>query len=268
VPNTSILFSNLPKYDKICSGSKNLYQEIDISKYCENDISCTMYEKIDTPFKFRAEQCAEMLYILMIYPPENKNPNDEMSISAEYIDDTPWYTVSGGVHDVVNSKTEWGKRHEDTCESTVRCSLITCQYPTENKREEKVWVPRVLDYQEREDYCSYSGLLLTGYGAEPLDSYGMLTIIIGIVSIFFATCFWAGCYYNLRIYQNKRPPFSVPRFWPQCCFPQPKNNYNYSFEEGDDSQISFDVLDNQGRGSTTKRGTTKYRAPQFYFEDE
>ena len=72
------------------------------------------------PFKFRAEQCAEMLYILMIYPEENPNPEDEIRLSAEYKDDAPCYTVSGGVHEVVNSETECGKRFKDTCEETIR----------------------------------------------------------------------------------------------------------------------------------------------------
>mmetsp|Transcript_20745 Transcript_20745/g.20485 ORF Transcript_20745/g.20485 Transcript_20745/m.20485 type:complete len:88 (+) Transcript_20745:246-509(+) len=80
--------------------------DIDISTNCEEDVSCTMFGKIDAPFKFRAEQCAQMLYVLMIYPETNENPEDEVSISAEYIDNIPCYTVSGGVHEVVNSETE------------------------------------------------------------------------------------------------------------------------------------------------------------------
>ena len=267
VSNTKILFSNLPKKHLVCPDDSTPSEKIDISTFCNEDISCTMFENINMPFKFRAEQCAEMLYILMIYPEQNEDETKQMEISAQYIDETPCYTVSGGVHEIINSETKWGARTENLWESTVRWALITCKYEAEEEILEKICIPRTFDLIQREEYWAHSGLVLKDYGELPLETIGTLTIILIVVVVFLITCFWAGWYYNLRIYQNKKPPFSVPRFWPQWCFPQPRDNYNYSFEEEDESQNSFDVLDNQARGSS-KRGTTKYRAPNFYFEDE
>lgn len=120
VPNSKIIFSNFSKKDKVCPGGEDVSQDINLGNICQEDISCTMFEKIDFPFRYKAEQCAEMLYVLMVYPPENENPESEMSIWAEYINDVPCFTVSGGVHEVVNSETQCGQRSEDMCESNVK----------------------------------------------------------------------------------------------------------------------------------------------------
>lgn len=262
-PNSRILFSNISKRDQIWPGGE-VVPNVNLGNICNDDISCTMFEKIDIPFRFRAEQCVEMLYVLMIYPNSNPNPNVKMSISGEYIDETPCYTISGGIHEIVSSDTICGIRTDEECESTVRCSLIKCKYQGEAKSE-AVCLPRIINEAAREEYWARSGLILTDYGNLPLDTYGPFTMIIIVVVIFLMTCFCAGWYYNLRIYQNKKPPFSVPKFCPQWCFPQPREDYNNrSFDDADSG--SFDVLDQNREG--TRRGTTKYRAPQFYFEDE
>lgn len=65
-----------------------------------------MFEKIDQPFKFRSEQCDEMMYVLIVYPETNEDPERSMSIYAEYVNDKPCYTVTGGVHEVVDSSTQ------------------------------------------------------------------------------------------------------------------------------------------------------------------
>jgi hypothetical protein len=72
-----------------------------------------MFEKIDYPFKYRAEQCAEMLYVLVIYPASNASPDAEMSIAGEYVDETPCYTIAGGIHEIISSETVCGAKISD-----------------------------------------------------------------------------------------------------------------------------------------------------------
>lgn len=196
VPNSKILFSNLSKIDKICptisAGRNYLDTEIDVGELCEDDISCTMFEKIDFPFKYRAEQCFESLYVLMIYPEPDPAQQTEMSIQAEYVDNAPCFTVSGGVHEVVNTETQCGEKSASACEATIRCSLITCQYTDGSNRTEGVCLPRATSASTREDYCAKSGLVLADYGAEPLDMYSPWTIILAVGGVFFLFCFCAG----------------------------------------------------------------------------
>mmetsp|Transcript_25280 Transcript_25280/g.28036 ORF Transcript_25280/g.28036 Transcript_25280/m.28036 type:complete len:122 (-) Transcript_25280:459-824(-) len=120
VPNSKILFSNLPKKSLICPDDTQPVTDVKISDFCTNDFSCTMFENINQPFRFRAEQCAEMLYILMIYPTANEDSTSEVSLSAEYVDKTPCYTVTGGAHEIVNTETECGQKDADQCEDTIR----------------------------------------------------------------------------------------------------------------------------------------------------
>lgn len=269
IPNTRILFSNISKKDIVCPDGDDVDysdQYVNVGEICENDISWTMFEKIDVPFRFRAEQCYPMLYALVVYPPLDDSTEQVLSISADYIDSESWFTVTGGIHEEIPVQTDWGKRSADMWESTVKCALITCQYPGIDARLETVWLPRHSSSSSREEYWALSGLKLVNYGSPSLDQYGALTVVLFVVWFFVVICFWAGWFYNFRIYQNKKPPFRVPKFWPACWFPQPAEN-NYAYEDPNESGNSFDVLDNNQRGST-KRGTTKYRAPQFYFEDD
>jgi hypothetical protein len=189
-----------------------------------------------------------------------------MSISADFIDMGACFTVTGGIHEEIPVQTDWGKRSAELWETTVKCSLITWQYPGEDAKKETIWLPRQSSLATREEYWTFSGLKLVSSGLPSLDQYGALTVIFFVVCFFIVICFWAGWFYNFRIYQNKKPPFRVPKFWPACWFPQPPEN-NYAYEDPNESGNSFDVLDANQRGST-KRGTTKYRAPQFYFEDD
>jgi hypothetical protein len=96
----------------VCPGEV-AQKNINLGDVCNDDISCTMFEKIDYPFKFRAETCAEMLYVLVIYPASNASPDAEMSISGEYVDETPCYTIAGGIHETVSSGTVCGAKISD-----------------------------------------------------------------------------------------------------------------------------------------------------------
>lgn len=188
VPNSKILFSNFSKKDQICPDGVSVPEDVNVGELCQEDISCTMFEKIDFAFRFRAEQCAETLYVLMIYPETNDSDDVEMSIAAEYVDASPCFTVTGGVHEVVNTETQCGERDAETCQSTVRCALITCKYPSvEIPRNETVCLPRAFTTTEREDYCSKSGLLLVDYGSLPLNEYSTITLIILFVLGFLLT---------------------------------------------------------------------------------
>lgn len=123
VPNSKILFSNLSKKKLVCPEGDNgnaINRDVNVGEICQEDISCTMFEKIDFAFRFRAEQCSETLFVLMIYPKTNQNPDAEMSISAEYVDHSPCFTVTGGIHEIVNTETQCGEKTAETCESTVR----------------------------------------------------------------------------------------------------------------------------------------------------
>lgn len=272
VPNSEILFSNDSKYAQVCGsgGVSSQNTQIQVGEICKDNISWTMFEKIEDPFKFRAEQCFETLYVLVLYP-ETYDDGQEytMSIEAEYVDEHPWFTVSGGIHEIVNTETQCGEKQADLCEDTIRCSLITCEYQDGSERSEDICLPRSTSKGYRDDYCGMSGLKLTSYGELPLDEYSPWFVIFLVTLGVLSWWFWAGWYYNLRIYQKKEPPFKVPAVCPQCWFPRPRDNYNYSFDENDiDGSGSFDVLDaNQIRGATN-RGTTKYKAPQFYFDDD
>ena len=97
-----------------------------------------MFEKIDYAFKYRAETCAELLYVLVIYPASNASPDAEMSISGEYVDEAPCFTIAGGIHETVSSGTVCGAKISEDCENTIRCSLVTCQYQDELKTNETV----------------------------------------------------------------------------------------------------------------------------------
>ena len=269
VPNSKILFSSYSKISQVCpSDDDEAIDNINVGELCQEDISCTMFEKIEFPFIFRSEQCTDVMYVLMVYPKTSEDPEDTMSIYAEYADNSPWYTVTGGVHEIINTETQWGERSADLCESTIRCSLVTCQYTDDLMKNETICMPRATSTQQRDEYCSRSGLIAVDYGSVPLDEYSTWAVILLVAGFFLLTWFCAGCYYNFRIYQNKRAPFRVPSFWPQCCFPQPKDDYNYSFDQMNDSQGSLDILDGNQARNSTKRGTTRYRAPQFYFEDD
>lgn len=124
VPNSKILFSNYSKKNLVCpeneNGETTVNAVVDVGQICQDDISCTMFEKIDFPFKFRSEQCAENLYILMIYPEAGAGDNSVMSIGAQFIDQQPCFTVTGGVHEIVNTDTQCGERSATSCEETVR----------------------------------------------------------------------------------------------------------------------------------------------------
>ena len=148
-----------------------------------------MFEKIDVPFRFRSEQCYPILYALIIYPSPDESAGNTMSISADYIDSGSWFTVAGGIHEEIPVQTEWGKRSATLCESTVKCSLITWQYPGENAKQETVWLPRQSSIATREEYWSLSGLKLVNSGAPSLDQYGALTVIFFVVWFFIVICF-------------------------------------------------------------------------------
>jgi hypothetical protein len=93
----------------VCPGGV-AQKNINLGNVCNDDISCTMFEKIDYAFKYRAETCAELLYVLVIYPASNASPDAEMSISGEYVDEAPCFTIAGGIHETVSSGTVCGAK--------------------------------------------------------------------------------------------------------------------------------------------------------------
>jgi hypothetical protein len=186
VPNSEILFSNESKLNQVCpkgrTGISTENTEISVGDICKDDISCTLFEKINDPFKFRAEQCFDTLYVLVVYPPVQSGKTHTMSIQAEYVDEEPCYTVAGGVHEVVNTDTQCGEKQADTCEATIRCSLVSCQYQDGSDKIEDVCLPRVTSKTYRESFCMISGLVLSDYGELAIDEYSPW-IVIAIVSI-------------------------------------------------------------------------------------
>ena len=90
VPNSKILFSSYSKLSQVCPPNKGkAVDNINVGALCQEDISCTMFEKVELPFKFRSEQCTETMYVLVVYPETNEDPDDKMSIYAEYADNSP-----------------------------------------------------------------------------------------------------------------------------------------------------------------------------------
>lgn len=267
VPNSKILFSTSSKYDQVWNQET---PKINIGELCEDDVRCTKFENIKEVFRYRSEQCFKDLFILVIYPETNEDENDNtMSISADYVDIEPCYAVTFSVHETINTGIECGMKSDTECEQTVKCSLVTCKYKDPSDKLESVWLPRVTPLDERETMCGKVGLSLVSYGELPISEYSIWFVITIVTILLITWWFWASWYYNLRVYQNKPAPFKVPKFCPVCCFPQPKETNDYSYDNDDPNMSnSFDVLDaNQIRGATN-RGTTKYRAPQFYFDDD
>mmetsp|Transcript_14574 Transcript_14574/g.16828 ORF Transcript_14574/g.16828 Transcript_14574/m.16828 type:complete len:190 (+) Transcript_14574:114-683(+) len=155
VLNSKVLFSNISKKSEVCPNGDSVdysNSKVNVGEICQNDITCTLFEKIDLPFRFRAEQCFEQLYVLMVYPlPDEANPQT-MKIYAEYINNEPCFTVTGGIHDVINTETDCGKKAAEDCEKTVRCALVTCKYPSARNKNETVCLPRATSESTREQY--------------------------------------------------------------------------------------------------------------------
>ena len=261
VPGSKLLTSNQPKFHSVCEPS---IQNISLETTCKNDISCTYFDNSTDELVIRAEQWYEKLYLLVIYPDESE---EQMTLKAEYVDDEPWYTIKGGIHEVFNTKTHCGNQTDQGCKDDLRCTLVTCQY-NETKRNETVWLPMVTSINQRSQYWQLSGLTMVDHGNEPLNQISMWFVALFVFLSAIVCCFWASWYYNLRIYQNKRPPFRVPYCWPHWCFPKPDDHYNYEYDGEENMSHSFDVLDAGAGKGPSNRGTTKYRAPQFYFDDD
>ena len=115
VPGSMILISNKPTRSLVCHKSKKVIYDttntvINVAEVCGDMISCTFYKEVNYRFKFRGEQCYEELYVLAIYPQiQSQPPGANMTISGDYVKDSPCYTVSGGVHEEENTVSRWGK---------------------------------------------------------------------------------------------------------------------------------------------------------------
>lgn len=111
--------------------------QIELRDICQDDISCTTFQFIDDPFVFRTEQCYEKLYILVIYP-VLEGEDKVMTLSAEYEDTLPCFTIYKGIHEEISTEAQCGQKSVETCEDTIKCSLTTCEYQNEAKDTEGI----------------------------------------------------------------------------------------------------------------------------------
>ena len=172
-------------------------------------------------------------------------------------------SIYKGVHNEQSDTVLCGKRDFGICEEGISCSLITC---AAGEVSEKVCVPRRFDHEDREEMCQRSGLGLTSEGVPADVDWGLITwVTIGVSACFICVCL-TSCLYNYRLQRsNGEVPFAVPAFCPDCLFPKGQANIQYG---GEMSNISDDSFGNLNAQPQRQNRETRYKPPDFMFDDK